>query len=760
MIKRLFKSFLSWFRSILGLKGKRATVSLSAPSSHSEESHEHVPPDIPSIITPGGVIEEKKSLAPEVTQSSEGSIELPGEATSQDPSDVEETPAFTPTEQEPSQTVPSESESSTTTQKTTTEEPKKHRRPYKKKAPTEGSSFPAQRRPTDPTSRRKKSTFLGGIRQRRNRTSSTNAPQMRYPGTDEAKQIADAEESFNIQSPFIEISLEEVTVNLILPEQSVKLDTEKLPAPVTYLVELNADSEEISGAARPSDSGNAVVERTEIRLEKPPENLSITYPEVLDERRFDYMQPDSSFYLFRAIGTDLGRMFWLYDESGNPNPLPKRCFWLLLHEGYELEQPSPILIDERWVWDNYKPYLIDLAQTNVLQIRNRTSEGRVTLGAEKSFQIEGERLIEDDFRYESPLFCGRRVSIRAPHTNEQGWTVWIFSKERHARLLRTDWAGEAPIIIECPDHLPAPFGEFQIDVCQTGSRIAEETLFFRWLPSIVIDQKRDLIFPDAQKGHSVTEIRIQVQEFDQWEISNDKNYPVRLTDSNCFFVLPPETDCVRMTIRQRNIPEPAISIKLTVPRVKWRTSNTLAWHSGSSTMKREQLITGAQVNLIVRTNDIFKEYNLTAVLQSGNELLQTERMSKNGLDYIIALNRFFDTIDANSDELCISVEVRDNDDRRPLGIIQTVIFPRKTIERQINSKLPPAEKPVPVRKFHARVICSGITNRSRPGRGFSKKELESAGLTSSAIIRAKQIPFDKRRKSCHQWNVETLLTLE
>jgi len=665
-----------------------------------------------------------------------------------------------PIEQVPPVTEHNESEASVNTQEASTEESKQHRKPYKKKAPTERPSSPPQRRPTTDLSRRKKSTFLGGIRRRRNIISSTNIPEPQESGTNEAEQTSDAEKNLNIQSPFIEISLNGVIVKLVFPEQVIRIDGEDQPAQLLYHVEFNGEVREITTSVRQTDASTAVVQRTEMLLNDPPKTLTISYPDLLNKKTFEYNHVDTSFYLFRAIGNDQGRMFWLFDKAGRPNPLPKRNFWLLIHEHSELEQPSPTLIDEQWVWNHYKPCLIDLGQANVLKIRHKTSSRSLALGAERSFQIESDNLVEDDFRNESPLFCGRTVSIRAPYTSERGWAVWISTKDHSARLLCTDWTGEEPVVLDCPDNLPAPFGELQIDICPTGSRIAEETLFFRWFPWLVIDHKRDLKFPDSHKGHSPEEIRIQLQEPDHWEITNDKNYPVRSTGSEYLLDLPPDTDTVRMTIKQRSSLEPTMTIKLTAPRVKWRTLDSLVWHSGISRMKREQLITGSQVNLIVRTNDLFKEHDLTAVLQTGNKQLQTERMTKNGLDYVIALNKFFDTIARNLDELCISVEVRDNDDKRLMGTIQTVVFPKKRTEKQIKSELPPAKKTDPVQAFQAKVMSARNTNIRRLGRGFSRKEVTSAGLDFSAIRRSKQISLDKRRRSCHQWNVETLLAIK
>jgi len=68
---------------------------------------------------------------------------------------------------------------------------------------------------------------------------------------------------------------------------------------------------------------------------------------------------------------------------------------------------------------------------------------------------------------------------------------------------------------------------------------------------------------------------------------------------------------------------------------------------------------------------------------------------------------------------------------------------------------PPRVKPPPLLKPEAEVKspCG-----KRKGKGFSRNEINNAGLTRGDVKRL-HIPYDKRRKSLHSWNIEKLKSL-
>ncbi len=73
---------------------------------------------------------------------------------------------------------------------------------------------------------------------------------------------------------------------------------------------------------------------------------------------------------------------------------------------------------------------------------------------------------------------------------------------------------------------------------------------------------------------------------------------------------------------------------------------------------------------------------------------------------------------------------------------------------------PPLWKEKKVSVFKAIVKCPSRYHRGklRQGKGFSRIEIVNAGLTMEQV-KSLHIPYDKRRKSSHSWNIERLKSI-
>ncbi len=63
--------------------------------------------------------------------------------------------------------------------------------------------------------------------------------------------------------------------------------------------------------------------------------------------------------------------------------------------------------------------------------------------------------------------------------------------------------------------------------------------------------------------------------------------------------------------------------------------------------------------------------------------------------------------------------------------------------------------PAPIVRRPRLLKHAGVDQGVREGRGFSELELKEAGITVD-LAKELGIPVDKRRRSCHPWNVEAL----
>ncbi len=65
------------------------------------------------------------------------------------------------------------------------------------------------------------------------------------------------------------------------------------------------------------------------------------------------------------------------------------------------------------------------------------------------------------------------------------------------------------------------------------------------------------------------------------------------------------------------------------------------------------------------------------------------------------------------------------------------------------------EVPKPIVKRPRLLKHAGVDQGVRVGRGFSELELREAGIPMN-LAKELGIPVDRRRRSCHSWNVEAL----
>jgi hypothetical protein len=499
------------------------------------------------------------------------------------------------------------------------------------------------------------------------------------PSPEEGDKTSQGKETLAvIKSPFVEVNLEEAKIFLILPSQRFKFNdtAASVLQELNYKLELNGEERTTTVEVTKEDQGFAKVEERKIELEKPLKNFQVVFPDKLQGGIYSYKHGNVNFYVFTAIGNNRGRMHYLYDKEGNINPIPKRDVWILLKEDFELET-KPDVIEERWVWEDYQPSLINLKKTTELVIKNRQNGERERIPCETTFSIEGEQLVEDDLKEQAPLFVGGSLKIKAPRENPSGWVIWLQSKVAGYRIITEKWTGVEPFCLKLPDDLPCEYGEFQVDICQHDITIPDETLFFRWIPSLKLQCPKNLIIPDSKQGHTVEYVIVKLDNLEEWELKTVEDVKIETTEANsCRIVIPPSNDVINFSLSKKRLPENEIPFKVTIPRLRWRTAKQDPWGDKLQTIERKSWVSGGEpLYLFVKTND-FNRYDLLATIEAhGQKLPGEEKFTRKGMEYLLDLSPFHDTIDLNKGEITLKIEIKAETSGEIVGNIEALCFP-------------------------------------------------------------------------------------
>jgi large subunit ribosomal protein L13e len=546
-----------------------------------------------------------------------------------------------------------------------------------------------------------------------------------------------------VKAPFVEIDLDKAKVFLVIPKQSIKMENSP-EKQLSYKVSLSSwdrsrGDSKIEGQLQLIKSNGEYLETEEKRIEikEAIRNFKITYPEELGGNTYTYTHKNDSIYAFIAVGDNLGKMHYLYDKGGKINPIPRKKIWILLKEDLKINV-EPVIEEDRWIWEKYRPLLIDLRDKSELVINEREP-----ILCEPTFSIDSQEVIYDDFSEQSPIFTGNSIKIKAPTINKEGWVVWIQNRQAGYKIVSDDWSGKDPLELRF-DNLPCECGEFQVDICEQNG-LPVTTLFFRYIPSLQLDYSKELVIPDPKKGHKAEIIEVSLPSKD-FKIETTEQ--IKYTPKGYEISLPPERDFFRFSIYKENKPETKVNFRITVPRLKWNILRPTDWKDIPLCLEREKLLAGEDLYLYINTNS-FVKYDILAILETSNKKLQESKFVKKGNIYSILLNQFYDSIKETKDKIMLKIKILK--DGKVIGEnIPVVYFPKIIPPRPIPRKL--RESMVRVRPI---VRCG---TGMREGRGFSKEEIIQAGIKVEDAKRL-NIPYDKHRKSAYPQNVEVLKSL-
>jgi large subunit ribosomal protein L13e len=304
-------------------------------------------------------------------------------------------------------------------------------------------------------------------------------------------------------------------------------------------------------------------------------------------------------------------------------------------------------------------------------------------------------------------------------------------------------------------------------VCQDNEAAPDATFFFRMAPVLEMQYPKYLLFP-LRTGHQPVAVAVVLRgDAHGWQVRSGKGTEVARTEDGFRVNVPPTNDFARFELVKEGQPAIEIPIQVTVPRLRWALSRHITWTDTPLTLDRDSMRYGTQLDLCAQTNMDARRHALSAMLQRGSESLQEAKFILRRGIYRLPLNGFYDTISGEARELVIRLFVRGAADGAKVG--ETVVLRIPGLEKQPlgessgqhgktaagsdrpsqraeRKPKPPAQPRVPIR--HG-------SRRSRTGRGFSREELGRVGIRLRDTARV-HVRVDRRRKSCHDVNVEVL----
>jgi len=513
---------------------------------------------------------------------------------------------------------------------------KKKGKPYKKKSPTEPAKVlketTGEKQKTYPP--RQKEVDLGKKRQAK-RIKKSDISEIILQ---EKKEEKLTEPSTRVVAPFVGVDLDEAKVFLVIPKQIIPIPKSTYQRQLNYQVKLN-DQKEIFQVNVAETREYLEIEEKRIELKEPIQSFEVVFPSELGNRTYRYEHQNDFIYVFIAVGNNLGRMHYLYDINGNINPLPQKEIWILLKEDFELGI-EPDVIEDTWVWENYRPLSISLKNVSKLVVKDRNTNEEKVIPCESTFSIDSEEVVYDDFGEQFPIFTGNSIEIKAPVVNKEGWRVWVQNKQASYKIVSDNWSGKEPLKLNLDRDIPCECGEFQVDICeQDGEPVT--TLFFRYIPSLRLNYPKELIIPDSKKGHQMEEIEVLFQNSKYWEIETSQQ--IKSIQYGYEIDLPPEMDTLRFSISKKDKPETKTNFMVTIPRLKWKTSRQEEWTDKLFDLARKELITGKDFYFVLRTNTL-KPRDFLIFLEAEGRELQREKLNRKGKDYLSTLNQFYDTL--------------------------------------------------------------------------------------------------------------------
>ncbi len=483
-----------------------------------------------------------------------------------------------------------------------------------------------------------------------------------------------------VRPPWIELALQSnEKIQLVIPKAEIKTGVVG-PAPDQLTYDVTVNKEQRSFQIRPTPSYDGYVQdEYRLALNEPLAEFEVKFPEHLRNCCYRFAHPDWKLYAFVAGTRDgSGRLLYRCDK------LPRRLLWILLHEDFSLEPDAPLKDEpDQWVWDKYRPFLLDLTSASNLALKNRSKAETIQIACEPYFQIEGEGLTEDDYMGRSPLFSGMRLKLLSPDGTSTSLDVWLQDASGGVQLIKEDWDGQGPLEFFPLSELSRKSGEFQIDLCDNPGNQIAATVFFRCLPGLKLEFPKDLILPDPQLGHQPALVTIGTDNPQFWEFCDEEGKIISRREEGTYsFLLDALNDCCSLSVAPKDSEMSRVHLRVTLPRLRWRLGNGTPWVDHVQPLERSNFVTGRPLEFQVCIGADRERYTMSVILQEGDHILQGPVfLARQQKIYQTEVNQFYDTIRDVDAPLEIRLRVQSSKNEELLRIIPVMRItaePRET----------------------------------------------------------------------------------
>ena len=352
-------------------------------------------------------------------------------------------------------------------------------------------------------------------------------------------------------------------------------------------------------------------------------------------------------------------------------------------------------------------------------------------------QLLGTYIFDDS--KDGDLFVGS-----VPGLNAASGILWA----RMGEEKQGGWSGEnfKPADKSLADVLNGREGRFFIRVYDEETKLidSQEFRYCSVLSEIRVNGEQytqDMVLPPLSDGHVPTTLQFVGADGNTIHPVLNKSNPYTIIGTNGVITVDsnPNGDEIDCSLKS-NMGSVDVVIKL--PRIWWRIEredgDTGEWGDTPLVLTRDEFRQHANTGAVIRLR--LPPYIRRIHAGFGDDLDRSIPVVDG-----LSLEDFVDYTEIDSPL------TEDSSLRVQLGEKIVLILIRVTAD------LPPTQPDVPQKNFCAHVKCA--SGGWRRGKGFSLSELRYAGFTHSDAV-CLRIPIDRRRRSIHQTNVETLREVE